>query len=112
MLICVSTRDLVDMGAICSGDLADDPAELLEATEDMGPFPTGDGVKPPSAPGDANWLLKSMGQAGFCGMPGFHCWLPVKVSLLSEDGVEKMALGEAPLYIMLLMIGDWSRDAS
>ena len=35
----------------------------------------------------------------------------VNVSLLSEEGVEKTALGELLNMVAFIMEGDWSRDA-
>lgn len=44
-------------------------------------------------------------------MPKLGSDVAVKVSLLSEEGVEKTALGELLNMAVFIMEGDWSREA-
>ena len=103
-LICVSTRDLVDMGAICNGDRPGLAVTVRDVVDGVPPLAAGDGVKA-RPPGDAN-CEKSFVHAGFWPMFAFQFWFELKASLLSDDGVEKKAFGEALLNIMLFVAGD------
>lgn len=44
-------------------------------------------------------------------MPKLESAVAVKVSLLSEEGVENTALGELLNMVVFIMDGDWSREA-
>ena len=84
------------MGAMCRADLPKVLGAVRATAGGVAPLTLGDGVKA-RPPGEANWLPNSCGQVGVWTMPLFQAGFALNASLLSDDGVENTALGDAVL---------------
>lgn len=95
---------------MCNADRPRGAPEGFCWADGVAPFIAGEGVKC-KLPGEANWFPKFVFQPATWLRLKLGSAVAVKVSLLSDDGVENTAFGELLNMVAFIMDGDWSREA-